>query len=122
MQHLAEQLCSTQFIPLEKRRHAVAIGLLCKLPDGTCHKYLQRFCPSFLSSISLLRRSQRLNTLQPFLSTSSITATSLDLFCRSFLGCVTEIWNSTKLDGIRSNVCQGWTKLASGIQHIICDV
>ena len=35
---------------------------------------------------------------------------------------VTEIWNSTKLDDIRSNVCQGWTKLASGIQYIICDV
>ena len=28
MQHLAEQLCSTQFTPLEKHRHAAAIGLL----------------------------------------------------------------------------------------------
>ena len=33
MQHLAEQLCSTQFTPLEKRCHAAAIGLLCKLLD-----------------------------------------------------------------------------------------
>ena len=47
MQHLAEQLCSTQFTPLEKRRHAAAIGLLCKFLDGTCREYLQRFCPLF---------------------------------------------------------------------------
>jgi len=40
MQYLAEQLCSTQFIPLERRRHAAAIGLLCKLLDGTCREYL----------------------------------------------------------------------------------
>ena len=58
MQHLAEQLCSTQFIPLERRRHAAAIGLLCKLLDGTCREYLQRFCPPFMSSISLPRRFQ----------------------------------------------------------------
>ena len=77
-------------LSLSTSRHAAAIGLLCKLLDETCHTYLQRFCPSFLSSISLLRRSQRLNTLQPFLSASFITATvrtSLDLFRRSFLGC-----------------------------------
>ena len=67
MQHLAEQLCSTQFTPLEKRCHAAAIGLLCKLLDGTCREYLQRFCPLFLSSISLPWRSQRLNILRPFL-------------------------------------------------------
>ena len=54
MQHLAEQLCSTQFTPLEKRRHAAAIGFLCKLLDGTCREHLQRFCPLFLYSISLL--------------------------------------------------------------------
>ena len=66
MQHLAEQLCSTQFLPLAKRRLAAAIGLLYKLLDGTCREYLQRFCPSFQSSISLPRRSQRLNPLRPF--------------------------------------------------------
>ena len=122
MQHLAEQLCSTQFIPLEKRHHAAAIGLLCKLLDGICHEYLQRFCQSFQSSISLPWRSQHLNPIQPFLLANSITTTYLDLFCRSFLGCATEIWNTTKLDDIHSNVCQSWTKLASGTQHIICNV
>ena len=101
MQHLAEQLCSTQFTPLEKCRHAAAIGLLCKLLDGTCREYLQRFCPLFLSRISL---PQRLNILQPFLLASSITTTSLDLFRKSFLGCAAEIWNTTKLDDICSRV------------------
>ena len=117
MQHLAEQLCSTQFIPPEKRRHAAAIGLLCKLLDGTCREYLQRFCPSFQSSISLPRRSQRLNPLQPFVLTNFITTTSLDLFRRSFLGCATEIWNTTKLDDIRSNVCQIGLNL-----QVVCNI
>ena len=31
MQHFAEQLCSSHFTPLQRHRHAVAIGLLCKL-------------------------------------------------------------------------------------------
>ena len=88
MQHFAEQLCSTQFTPLEKCLHAAAIGLLCKLLDGTCREYLQRFCPIF----------------------------------QILLECATEIWNTTKLDDICSTVCQGWTELASGMQHIICDV
>ena len=51
-------------------------------------------------SILLPQRSQRLNILQPFLLANSITTTSLDLFRRSFLGCATEIWNTTKLDDI----------------------
>jgi len=37
MRHLAEQLYSTQFIPLERRRHAAAIGLLCKSQYWTAH-------------------------------------------------------------------------------------
>ena len=68
-----------------------------------------------MSSVSLPQRSQRLNTSRPFLLVSSVTATSLDLFRRSFLGCVTEIWNATKLDDIRSTIEQSSTKLASGI-------
>ena len=52
---------------------------------------------------------------------SSITTTSLDLFCRSFLECATEIWNTTKLVAIHSTVCQSWTELASGMRRIICD-
>ena len=52
-------------------------------------QHLQRFCPSFVSSILLPGRSQRLNISQPFLLASSITTTSLDLFRRSFLGYAT---------------------------------
>ena len=51
MQHFAEHLCSSHFITLQKRHHAAAIGLLCKLLNGTCQEHLQMFCPVFLSSI-----------------------------------------------------------------------
>ena len=50
MQHLAEQLYSTQFTPIERRRHAAAIDLLCKLLDGTCCECLQRFVYYFCLS------------------------------------------------------------------------
>ena len=43
MQHLAEWLCSTQFIPLERYCHAAAIVLLCQLLDCTHRENLQRF-------------------------------------------------------------------------------
>ena len=36
MQHFAEHLCSSHFMPLQKHHHAAAISLLCKLLDGTC--------------------------------------------------------------------------------------
>lgn len=122
MQHFAEQLCSMHFIPLERHRYPAAIGLLCKLLDGSCREHLQRLCPSFLSSILLPRRSQRLNIPRPFLLASCFTTTSLDLFCRSFLGCCAELWNTTQLDHICSNVCQSWTELARSMQHVICNV
>ena len=54
MQQFAEWLCSSSFVPLSRRRHASALGLLYKLLDGTCREHLQMFCPIFLSSVSLL--------------------------------------------------------------------
>ena len=72
MQQFAEKLCSSHFIPLQKRR-----DLLCKLLDGTCREHLQMFCPAFTSSI---RRSHHVNIPRPFLLADLITATSLDLF------------------------------------------
>ena len=36
MQQFAEWLCSSSFVPLSRCRHVAALGLLCKLLDGTC--------------------------------------------------------------------------------------
>ena len=120
MQQFAERLCSSSFVPLSRRCHASALGLLCKLLNGTCREHLQMFCPTFLSSESLPRRSQRLNLPQPFLLVDPVTATSLGLFCRSFLGCIADVWNNVQLDHIRSNVCQSWTVLLRKMQTVIC--
>ena len=86
-----------QVVPLSRRRHAAALGLLCKLLDGTCQEHLQMFCAAFLSSVSLLRRSQHLNFPQPYLL---VNPTSLDLFRRSFLGCIADVWNNAQFDHI----------------------
>ena len=76
MQQFAERLCSSSFVLLSRRHHAAALGLLCKLSDGTCREHLQMFCPAFLSSVSLPRRSQLLNLPRPYLLVNSVTATS----------------------------------------------
>ena len=104
VQHFAEILCLLQFTPLHSHRNATAIGLICKLLDGNYREQLQKFCLVYLSSTLQLQRSQRLNTPQPFLLASSITATSLDLFHGSFIGCASELWNDTQLDDLRSTV------------------
>ena len=122
MQQFAERLCSSSFVPLSRHRHAAALGLLCKLLDGTCRKHLQMFCPAFLSSVSLPWRSQCLNLPRPYLLINPITATSLDLFRRSFLGCIADIWNDVQLDHIRSSVYQSWTLLLCEMQNVICTV
>ena len=82
------------------------------------------FCPAFLSSVSLPRRSQHLNLPRPYLLVNHniITATSLDLFCTSFLGYIADVWNNAQLDYIRLNVCQSWTVLLRKMQTVICNV
>ena len=122
MQQSAEQLCSSSFVPLSRRHHAAALGLLCKLLDGTCREHLQMFCPAFLSSVSLPRRSQRLNLPQPYLLINPITAASLGLFRRSFLGCIADILNDVQLDHIRTSVCLSWTVLLRKMQNVLCTV
>ena len=54
MQHLTEQLCHTQFMPLERYFHAAVIGLLRKLLaiDGICCRHLQLHI-SFYAGIML---------------------------------------------------------------------
>ena len=122
MQWFAEQLCSSSFVPLSRRHHAAALGLLCKLLDGTCREHWQMFRPAFLSSVSSLQRSQCLNFPQPYLLINPNTATSLDLFHRSFLGCIADIWNNVQLDHIQSSVYQSWTVLLRKMQNVICTV
>ena len=51
-----------------------------------------------------------------------ITATSWDLFRRSFLGCIADVWNNVQMDHIRLNVCQSWTVLLRNMQTVICTV
>ena len=107
MQQFAEWLCSTSFVPLSRHCYASALGLLCKLLDGTCREHLQMFCPTFLSSVSLPRRSQCLNLPRPYLLVDPITATSLDLFRRSFLGCIADVWNKNGITSDRMFVNPG---------------
>ena len=74
-----EALCQIimLIITLQRHCHAAAIGLLCKLLDGTCQEHLQLFCLALMSSISLPRC---LNIPRPYLLANPITTTSLDLF------------------------------------------
>ena len=62
LQCWAASVCHSNFPSLECRRHAAAIGLLCRLLDGEGHGDLQSLLPSFITSVS--RRSFALITCQ----------------------------------------------------------
>ena len=92
VQNAATSLCRTSFVSLQCRRHAAAVGLLLKLLDCHCRGLLQTFCPNFSTSNFTLRRSSRLATsTQPYQLADTIVYNSLDIFRRSFLGCIPEI-------------------------------
>ena len=61
LQCWAASVCQSTFPSLESRRHATAIGLLCRLLDGEGRGDLQSLLPPFITSVP--RRSSHLNNL-----------------------------------------------------------
>ena len=59
-------LCHVDFVPLQCRRRAAAVGLLLNLLDCHCREILQTFCLNFFTPNVTLHRSSRLVTpIQP---------------------------------------------------------
>ena len=98
VQNAATSLCQTSFVSLQCRCHADAVGLLLKLLDCHCRGLLQTFWPNFSTSSLTLRRSSRLAvSTQPYQLANTIVYYSLDILCRSFLGCIPGIWQNEVL-------------------------
>ena len=95
VQNAATSLCRTSFVSLQCHHHAAVVGLLLKLLDCHCRGLLQTFCPNFSTSSLTLRRSSRLAiSTQPYQLADTIVYNSLDIFRRSFLGCIPGIWQN----------------------------
>ena len=96
LQCRAASICHSTFPSLESRRHAAAIGLLCRLLDGEGRGDLQSFIPHFVTSVP--RRSSRLNNLsdpaRALRLQNPITFRTLDCYRRSWHGAISSIWNT----------------------------
>ena len=90
--------CEKTFPLLQSRHEASVVDLLCTLLDSRGRGLLQLFCPTFATAP--LTHSYCLGSLNdvPLLLSSPFQFKSLDLFKRSFLGVIADIWVSTPLD------------------------
>ena len=122
VQNAATALCHVSFVPLQHRHYTAAVGLLLKLLDCCCQELLQTFCPNFFTSNLTLRRSSRLATsTQPYLLADIIVYNPLDIFQKSFLGSITEIWwNEVPVCLCKDDHSFGWQTVCKDIQHAIC--
>ena len=121
VQNAATSLCRTSFVPLQCRHHAAAVGLLLKLLDCHCRGLLQTFCPNFSTSSLTLWRSSRLAiSTQPYQLADIIVYNSLDIFHRSFLGCIPGIWQNEVPICLRQDGHSfGWRTVVKDIQNVI---
>jgi len=95
VQKLAERLNGCVFPALQSCHATSTIGPLCKLLHG--HWQLQHFFLTFVSPVTHTY-SLRSLTNDLLLLSSSIQFNSLDLFRRSFIGAIPDIWAATPVE------------------------
>ena len=115
-------VCHSNFPSLERRRHATAIDLLCRLLDGEGRGNLQSLLPPFITSVS--RRSSHLNNLpdpaQAFRLQNTITFKSLDCYCRSWHGAIPSLWNNLPANLLLRGHLMGWCSVLKDLQRCYC--
>ena len=77
---------------LQSRRGFAAAALALKLLDGKAHVELQPFTPRFAKPTSLTKKRTRESTSVGLQLENTIKSNSLDIFRRSYLGCIRQIW------------------------------
>ena len=120
VQKRAEKLSDCTFPSLHSRREASAVGLLCKLLDFRGRGPLQQFFPSFATTPLTHSYSLRNLSDDPLLLSSSIKYNSLDLYRRSFLGAITNIWASTPHNIRLRGSEEDWYSIIKLLQKYLC--
>ena len=122
LQCRAASICHSTFPSLESRRHAAAIGLLCRLLDGEGRGDLQSFIPHFVTSVP--RRSSRLNNLsdpaRALRLQNPITFRTLDCYRRSWHGAISSIWNTLPANLLFQGHDMDWRSVLKALQRCCC--
>jgi len=92
VQDSAVKCCGFEIESLQSRREAAAAALALKLLDGSAHVKLQPFAPKFAKHFSLSRKRTRASTSVGTQLERRTKTNSLDMYKRSFLGCIHNIW------------------------------
>ena len=120
VQKRAEKLSDCTFPSLHSHHEASAVGLLCKLLDFRGQGPLQQFCPSFATTPLIHSYSLRNLSDDPLLLSSTIKYNSLDLYRRSFLGAITNIWASTPHNIRLRGSEEDWYSIIKLLQKYLC--
>jgi len=118
VQMLAERLSGCVFPALRSRRATSINGFVCKLLDFCGHGLLQLFCPT---SATPPTHTHGLRSLanDALLFSSSIRCTSLDLFRRSFISAIPDIWTAAPVELRLRGADLGWSTILKHLQKYV---
>ena len=122
LQCRAASVCHSTSPSLESRRHAAAIGFLCRLLYGESRGDLQSFLPHFVTTVP--RRSSCFNNLsdpaQALRLQNPITFRNLDFYRRSWHGVILSIWNTLAADLLLQGLAISWRSVLKDLQRCCC--
>ena len=96
------------FPALQSRHAASAVGNICKLLNLCGCRPLQLFCPNFFNPATHSYRLRNL-TNHLLLVSSTIQFNSLDLFMRSLIGAIPDIWAAILMEFRLRGANHGWS-------------
>jgi hypothetical protein len=117
VQRTAQRICGVSFEDLEVRRDAAVFGLICKLLDGAGRGDLELFTPQLLDRPEH-RSSERL--AKGLHLKTTVTAKSLQQYCRSFCGYAPTVMSKLPQDLLLSGQEDGWRSIMKHGQRFLC--
>ena len=110
VQCMAQRIGSFTVVPLQARREAAAMALALKLLDGRGRGELNQFTPALTEPLKLCRKRTR-QTLEGIQIVKKVKTSSLDVYRRSFVGILPQIWSKIPIDIIEKGYSKGWLKI-----------
>ena len=118
IQHTAEKLCNFTAEPLQARRDVAALAFAFKLLDGKTRGELVHFVPKLIEPLRLCRKRTR-HTLEGTQVASKMKSNSLDVYKRSFVCALPQIWSRIPIEIIDKGANHGWCKIKTACTNFL---
>ena len=119
IQDSAVRCCGFEVESLQSRRESAAAALALKLLDGKAHVKLQPFVPRFAKPTSLTKKRTRESTSAGLQLENKIKSNSLNIFKRSFLGCIRQIWRKLPQSLIEEGNQTYWLRIKKRVKGFL---